>query len=63
VFLLLKIKLKGYHFDIVEVIETKSKTVLNTLREHDFQDAFKKERSAGNGAYARRDYFEGDGAQ
>jgi hypothetical protein len=37
----LKLKLKGHHFDTVEVIEAESQ-VLNTLEEHDFQDAFKK---------------------
>jgi hypothetical protein len=31
-----------------------SQAVLNTLTEHDFQDAFKNGRSAGNGAYARK---------
>jgi hypothetical protein len=38
----LKIKLKGHHFDTSEVIEANSQTVLNTLRVHDFQDAFKQ---------------------
>jgi hypothetical protein len=38
----LKIKLKGCHFHTVEAIEAKSQAVLNTLTEHDFQDAFKK---------------------
>jgi hypothetical protein len=32
----LKIKLKGDHFDTVEMIEAESQA------EHDFQDAFKK---------------------
>jgi hypothetical protein len=36
----LKIKLKGRHFDTVEVIEAESQAVLNTFTEHDFQDAF-----------------------
>jgi hypothetical protein len=36
----LKIKLKCHHFDTVEVIEAESQAVLNTLTEHDFQDAF-----------------------
>jgi hypothetical protein len=31
--------------------------------EHDFQDAFRNGRSAGNGAYARKNYFEGDDGQ
>jgi hypothetical protein len=50
----LKIKLKGRYFDTTEVIGAESQAVLNTLREHCFQDAFKNGRSAGNGAYARK---------
>jgi hypothetical protein len=38
----LKIKLKGCHFDTIEVIEAESQAVLNTLIEHNFQGAFKK---------------------
>jgi hypothetical protein len=38
----LKIKLKDRQFDTIEVIETESQAVLNTLTEHDSQDAFKK---------------------
>jgi hypothetical protein len=30
------------NFDTVEVIEAELQTVLNTLTEHDFQEAFKK---------------------
>jgi hypothetical protein len=41
-FLQLKIKLKGCHFYTTVVIEAESQAVLNTLIEHDFQDAFKK---------------------
>jgi hypothetical protein len=41
-FLPLKIKLKGRHFDTAEVMEAESQEVLNTLTEHDFQDAVKK---------------------
>jgi hypothetical protein len=33
-------------------IEAESQAVLNTLTEHDFQDAFKNGRSAGNYKYA-----------
>jgi hypothetical protein len=40
-FLRLKIKVKGRHFDTVEVIEAESHAVLNTLTEQDFQAAFK----------------------
>jgi hypothetical protein len=46
-----KIKLKGRLFDTNEVIEAESQVVLNVLTEHDFQDAFKNGRSAGNGIY------------
>jgi hypothetical protein len=38
----LKIKLKGCHFDTVEVIEAKLQAVLNTFTEYDFQDASKR---------------------
>jgi hypothetical protein len=37
-----KLKLKGRCFDTVEVIEAESQAVLNTLTEHDFQDALQK---------------------
>jgi hypothetical protein len=60
-FLRLKIKLKGRHFNTAEVIEAESQAVLNALIEHDFQDAFKNGRSAVN--VAEGDYFEGDGGQ
>jgi hypothetical protein len=36
------------------VIGAESQAVLNTLTEHDFQDAFKNSRRAGNGVYARK---------
>jgi hypothetical protein len=32
--------MKGCHFVRTEVMETESQVVLNTLTEHDFQDAF-----------------------
>jgi hypothetical protein len=38
--------------DTIEVIETEPQAVLNTLTEHDFQDAFKNGRSTGNSAYS-----------
>jgi hypothetical protein len=38
----LKIKLKGRHVNTIEVIKAELQAVLNTIREHDFQDAFKK---------------------
>jgi hypothetical protein len=36
----LKLKLKGRHFDTIEMIVTESRA-MNTLTEHDFQDVFK----------------------
>jgi hypothetical protein len=36
----LKIKPKCCHFDTTEVMEAESQAVMNTLTEHDFQDAF-----------------------
>jgi hypothetical protein len=48
----LKIELKGRHFDTTEVIKAKA---LNTLTEHHFLDAFKKNgRSSGKGAYVQK---------
>jgi hypothetical protein len=44
-------KTEGRHFDTIEVIDAKSQAMLNTITEHDFQDAFKNVESAGNGAY------------
>jgi hypothetical protein len=38
----LEIKLKGRHFDTIEVLEVESQAVLNTLKEHYFKDAFTK---------------------
>jgi hypothetical protein len=38
----LKTKLKGHHFDTIQVIEAESQAALNTLTEHDFRNAFKK---------------------
>jgi hypothetical protein len=35
-------RLKGRHFDTIEVMEAESQAVMNTLREQNFQDAFTK---------------------
>jgi hypothetical protein len=53
----LKIKHEGRHFDTIEVIKAESQAVLNTLTEHDFQDAFK------NGRGAEGNYFDCYGGQ
>jgi hypothetical protein len=37
----MEIKLKGCHFDTIEVTEAQSQAVLNTLKDHDIQEAFK----------------------
>jgi hypothetical protein len=44
---------KGSHFDMIEVMEAESQAVLNTLTEHDFRDAFKNVRRAGNGTTSK----------
>jgi hypothetical protein len=43
----LKIKLTGRHFDTTEVTEAEPQAVLNSLTQHDFQDAFKNGRRLG----------------
>jgi hypothetical protein len=58
----LKIKLKSRHFDTTEAIEAESQAVLNTLTEHDFQDAFKKwQKRWERGLRMEGDYLERDG--
>jgi hypothetical protein len=43
----LKIKLKGLHFDTIEMVEAESQAVPNTLTEHDIQDTLKIAESLG----------------
>jgi hypothetical protein len=50
----LKTKLKGSHVETIEVIEAESQTALNTLTEHNFQEAIKKWQNVENGAYGRK---------
>jgi hypothetical protein len=46
------------------VIEAESQVVMNTLTEHDFQDAFKKwQKRQERCIRAEEDYFEEDGGQ
>jgi hypothetical protein len=59
----LKKKLKGRHFDTIEVIEAELQTVLNTLTEHDFLDALKMAEALGTVHTRGMDYFVGDGDQ
>jgi hypothetical protein len=40
-FSLLRIKLRDHHLVIIAVLEAESHAVLNTLTEHEYQDAFK----------------------
>jgi hypothetical protein len=57
-------KLKSRHFDTIELVKAESQVVLNTLTEHDFQDAFKKWRKRWEWFVCEEeDYFEGDGGQ
>jgi hypothetical protein len=46
--------MKDRHLDTVEVFEVKSQAVLNTFKDHNFQNAFKNVRRAGNFAYERK---------
>jgi hypothetical protein len=56
--------MKGRRFDTIEVIEAESQAVLNTLTEHDFQDAFKKwQKRWERCKHAEGDNFVGDGGQ
>jgi hypothetical protein len=56
--------LKGRHFDTIELIEAESQAVLNTLTEHDFQDAFRKcQKRWKLCIHEDGKYFEGDGGQ
>jgi hypothetical protein len=58
----LKINLKCRHFDTVEVMEAESEAVLNTLAEHDFQDALEIRQKRWEWCIrAEGDYVEGDG--
>jgi hypothetical protein len=60
----LKIKLKGRHFETIEVIEAELQAVLNTLTEHNFQDMFKKGQKRWERCiHLEGNYFEGDGDQ
>jgi hypothetical protein len=58
----LKINLKGRHFGTIEASEAEWQAVLNTLTEHDFQNAFKKlQRRWEQYIRAKGDFFVGDG--
>jgi hypothetical protein len=46
-------QLRYRHFNTTEEIEAELQ-VVNTLAEHDFKEAFKNDRSSGNGAYAQK---------
>jgi len=57
----IKIKLKGRRFQTLEEIQAESQAVLNTLRENDFQECFKKWQHRWVCCQASEgDYFEGD---
>jgi hypothetical protein len=45
-------KMRCRHYDTLEVIKAESQAVLNSLTEHNFQDAF-KEKNAANRAYVQ----------
>jgi hypothetical protein len=57
-------KLKGSYFDTSEVMEAELQAVLNTLTEHDFQDAFKKWQKLRERCIRTEGaYFKGDSGQ
>jgi hypothetical protein len=59
----LKTKLKGRHFDTIEVIVAETQAVPNTPTERDSQDAFKLQERLERCTDAEVDCFEGDGGQ
>jgi hypothetical protein len=57
-------KLKSHHFDTIAVIKPESQVVLNTLTQHDFQDAFtKRQKCREQYVCTEGDYFKCDGGQ
>jgi len=60
----MKLKLKGRRFDTIEEIQAKMQKVLDTLKEKDFQEAFRKWRRRWDWClHAGGNYFEGDGGR
>ena len=60
----IKLKLKGRWFDSIEKIQAESQTVLDSVTEKDFQEAFQKWRRRWDRCvYAGGNYFEGDGGR
>jgi hypothetical protein len=60
----LKIKLKGQHFDRIEVLEAELQAVLRTFTEQAFQDALEKWQKRWEYCIqAEEEYFESDGGQ
>jgi hypothetical protein len=60
----MKLKLKGRRFDTTEEIQAESKSVLDTLTEQEFQEAFQKWRRRWKlRLHAGGNYFEGDGGR
>jgi hypothetical protein len=59
----MKLKLKGRLFDTTEEIQAESQSVLDTLTEKNFQEAFRKWRWWDRCLHAGGNYFEGDGGR
>jgi hypothetical protein len=54
----------SHRFHRIELIEAESQALLNTLTEHDFQNAFKKWKKHWEWCIrAERNFFEGDGGK
>jgi len=58
----MELKLKGCRFGTIEPIQADSQSVLDTLIEKDFQEAFQKRRRRWDRCpHAGGNFFEGDG--
>ena len=56
-----KMKLKGWRFQMLQEIQAESQAILNTLQENDFQECFKNWQRCWDHCQASEgDYFEGD---
>jgi hypothetical protein len=55
--------MKSCDFETIEETEAESQAVLNTLTEHNFQDAFKKSQNWEGCIHVEGDYFKRDGGQ
>jgi hypothetical protein len=63
-FLKLKMKLKGWHFETASDIQRESQAVLNSINQNDFHSAFEAWKKLWDHCiHSQGDYFEGDCSQ